>query len=217
MSTPPTEQPAPLRTPRLRFLSQNAAVVGRKVTTRHGWVGDYDYAWLCTPSIPFFRKHRVSPPFYALESEIPLLVAITCGLQHALAMLAGLITPPIIFASSLNLDPKTSAYMISASLIGCGKDRSSASHSSSNTLRPGILSLVQMSRFRIWRNYYLGTGMLTVVGTSFATLSTASAVSVISRCFTYAEVSKDLQRSVLQRHMPLNNRAGRHGYTTSLS
>ena len=74
------------------------------------------------PSVPFFRKHHVSPPFYGLESEIPLLVAKTCGLQHALAMLAGLITPPIIFASSLGLDSETSAYMISASLIGCGSD-----------------------------------------------------------------------------------------------
>lgn len=36
-----------------------------------------------------------------------------------------------------------------------------------------------MSRLRIWRNYYLGTGMLTVVGTSFATLSTANSVSII--------------------------------------
>ena len=122
MSTlPTTEQPGPLRTPRLQLLSQKATVVGRKVTTRHGWVGDYDYAWLCMPSIPFFRKRHVSPPFYGLESEIPLLVAITCGLQHALAMLAGLITPPIIIASSLSLDSETSAYMISASLIGCGK------------------------------------------------------------------------------------------------
>ena len=125
MSVPPTtEQPTPSDTFRFQLLSRTAAGVGRKVTTRHGWVGDYDYAWLCTPSIPFFRKPRISPPFYGLESEIPLLVAITCGLQHALAMLAGLITPPIIFASSLNLDPETSAYMISASLIGCGKDTS---------------------------------------------------------------------------------------------
>ena len=122
MSVPPTtEQPAPSGIPRLQFLSRKVDVVGRKVTTRHGWIGDYDYAWLCTPSIPFFRKRHVSPPFYGLESEIPLLVAITCGLQHALAMLAGLITPPIIFASSLNLDPETSAYMVSASLIGCGE------------------------------------------------------------------------------------------------
>lgn len=123
MAAPPTtEPPSPLRTPRIQLLSQKAAVVRRKVTTRHGWLGDYDYAWLCMPSIPFFRKHHVSPPFYGLDSEIPLLVAITCGLQHALAMLAGLITPPIIFASSLSLDSETSAYMISASLIGCGKN-----------------------------------------------------------------------------------------------
>ena len=72
------------------------------------------------PSIPFFRNHHAAPPFYGLESEIPLLVAIICGLQHALAMLAGLITPPIVFASSLSLDPETSAYMISASLIASG-------------------------------------------------------------------------------------------------
>lgn len=50
--------------------------------------------------------------------------------------------------------------MVSASLIGCG-----------------ILSLVQMSRIRLWGNYRLGTGLLTVVGTSFATLSTAFSVS----------------------------------------
>lgn len=41
----------------------------------------------------------------------------------------------------------------------------------------GILSLVQMSRVHLFRNYYLGTGLITVVGTSFATLSTANAVS----------------------------------------
>ncbi|KAF8338485.1 xanthine/uracil permease [Amanita rubescens] len=132
----------------------------RKITTKEGWLGDYDYAWLCTPSLPcLYRKDRRSAPFYALEQELPLLLAITCGLQHALAMLAGLITPPIIFASSLNLDNATSAYMISASLIGSG-----------------ILSLVQMSRIPLFKGYYLGTGLISVVGTSFATLSTASAI-----------------------------------------
>jgi hypothetical protein len=34
-----------------------------------------------------------------------------------------------------------------------------------------------MSRIHLFRNYYLGTGLITVVGTSFATLSTANAVS----------------------------------------
>lgn len=95
-----------------------------KVTTRHGWFGDYDYAWLCMPTVPWRRKgkqSKIAPPFYALDSDLPLILAAASGLQHALAMLAGLITPPIIFASALSLDSATSAYMISASLIGCGK------------------------------------------------------------------------------------------------
>jgi len=66
------------------------------------------------------KQDRREPPFYALDAELPLVLAISSGLQHALAMLAGLITPPIIFASALNLDAETSSYMISASLIGCG-------------------------------------------------------------------------------------------------
>ncbi|KAI0713197.1 xanthine/uracil permease [Fomitopsis betulina] len=129
-----------------------------KVTTRHGWLGDYDYAWLCMPTLPCANKTSRAP-FYSLDSELPIVVAVTAGLQHALAMLAGLITPPIIFASSLALDPETSAYMISASLIGSG-----------------ILSLVQMSRIHLFRNFYLGTGLLSVVGTSFSALSTANSV-----------------------------------------
>lgn len=35
-----------------------------------------------------------------------------------------------------------------------------------------------MSRIHLFRGYYLGTGLITVVGTSFATLSTANAVSI---------------------------------------
>lgn len=42
----------------------------------------------------------------------------------------------------------------------------------------GILSLVQMSRLRLFGGYYLGTGLISVVGTSFATLSTANAVRI---------------------------------------
>ncbi|PCH40682.1 xanthine/uracil permease [Wolfiporia cocos MD-104 SS10] len=147
-------------------IRSRAAQVYDKLTTKHGWLGDYDYAWLCAPTLPFTlpgrskeKRRRTSPPFYALDSDLPLLLAVTSGLQHALAMLAGLITPPIIFANALNLDNEMSAYMISASLIGSG-----------------ILSLVQMSHIRLFRNYYLGTGLLSVVGTSFSTLSTADAI-----------------------------------------
>lgn len=69
------------------------------------------------------KQTNRSPPFYALNDDLPLILAISSGLQHALAMLAGLITPPIIFASALSLDAETSSYMISASLIGCGASK----------------------------------------------------------------------------------------------
>ena len=127
------EEPAPVSPPAVhqpeqfsegqRGLHAKGRRFLRKVTTKEGWFGDYNYAWLCMPTLPFAiggRKRRTSPPFYPLDSDLPLLLALACGLQHALAMLAGLITPPIIFASALNLDSETSAYMISASLIGCG-------------------------------------------------------------------------------------------------
>nr|VWP00535.1 FAD-binding FR-type domain-containing protein [Ganoderma boninense] len=144
-----------------RGLGGRVEHIKRKVTTKHGWLGDYDYAWLCMPNLPWRRgkQTRTGPPFYALDSDLPVVLAAASGLQHALAMLAGLITPPIIFASALSLDAETSAYLISASLIGCG-----------------ILSLVQLSRLRLFGGYYLGTGLISVVGTSFATLSTANAI-----------------------------------------
>jgi hypothetical protein len=72
---------------------QRLAHAREKVTTRHGWFGDYDYAWLCLPAIPCMRgskrRRNTQPPFYALDQELPLILAITTGLQHSLAMLAG--------------------------------------------------------------------------------------------------------------------------------
>ena len=67
--------------------------------------------------------------------------------QHALAMLAGIVTPPLILGSAANLGPETTQYLISASLIVCG-----------------ILSSIQITRFHIWKSpYYLGTGLIRYV------------------------------------------------------
>lgn len=116
-----TEQPGPKS---FLGIGQHTTAIRKKLTTKRGWLGDYDYAWLCSPTLPFSfsgkRPTRRAPPFYSVDAELPLILAMASGLQHALAMLAGLITPPIIFASTLMLDAQTSAYMISASLIGCG-------------------------------------------------------------------------------------------------
>jgi hypothetical protein len=62
--------------------------IKHKVSTQEGWLGNYDYAWLCMPSWPFSKTSH-EPPFYALDAELPLVLAIANGLQHALAMLAG--------------------------------------------------------------------------------------------------------------------------------
>ncbi|KAL7414494.1 xanthine uracil permease [Mrakia frigida] len=147
-----------------RTLKERAQTSAKKFTTREGWLGEFDFAHLCMPQMPYHfgkgpQTPRKPPPFYALDADLPILLAIVAGFQHALAMLGGLITPPIIFANALSLDAATQSYMISASLIASG-----------------FLSMIQMSRFKLPFGYYLGTGLITVVGTSFATLSSAFAV-----------------------------------------
>jgi len=129
-----------------------------KVSTKHGWLGSYDFGWLCMPTLPYGKGgSRKLPPFYGLHEDIPLLLAIICGFQHALAMLAGLITPPIIFASALALDASTSSYLISSSLIGCGKslDRNKP-YPGIDSFLPGILSSLQMSRIPLGGRFYWG-------------------------------------------------------------
>jgi xanthine/uracil permease len=73
-------------------------------------------------------------------------------------MLAGIITPPIILGSAANLDAEITQYLVSTSLIVCG-----------------ILSSVQITRFHIMGTpYFIGTGLISVVGTSFATIPVAT-------------------------------------------
>ena len=70
-------------------------------------------------------------------------------------MIAGVVTPAIIMSGSgntgLNLSPADRTQMVSTSLI-----------------TSGLLSLIQITRFRVANTpYFLGTGLLSVVGTSF--------------------------------------------------
>lgn len=146
--------------------------------TRNGLLGDYDYAFLFIPNIPFLRKKRQSAPFFGLNDKLPVVLAIILGFQHALAMLAGIITPPIILASSANFSAATEQYLVSAALIVSG-----------------LLSAIQITRFHIYKTpwvaafsqetqgqwdadsdcrYYIGTGLISVVGVSFATITIAS-------------------------------------------
>ncbi|KAF4509759.1 hypothetical protein G6O67_003899 [Ophiocordyceps sinensis] len=108
--------------------------VARAFTTRDGLVGDYDYGFLFRPNLPFMRK-------------------------STLAMLAGVITPPIILSGGggANLEPAQQQYLVSTALIVSG-----------------LLSSLQIHRFRIPKSpYFIGTGILSVVGISFSTIPIA--------------------------------------------
>ena len=121
---------------------------------REGLIGDYDYAFLFKPNLPFMAKTRRAAPFFGLNDKMPVLLALLLGFQHALSMLAGVITPPIIIAGQggANLGGSQAQYLVSTSLIVCG-----------------ILSSIQISRFHLYKSpYYIGTGLISVVGTSFA-------------------------------------------------
>ena len=125
---------------------------------RDGLVGTYDYGFLFRPNLPFMKKERRAAPFFGLNDRMPVLLALLLGFQHALAMLAGVITPPIILANAANLSSDQQRYLVSTSLVVCG-----------------ILSSVQITRFHIWKTpYYIGTGLISVVGTSFATIPVAT-------------------------------------------
>lgn len=146
--------------PPKRSVGEKAKAFVRAFTTKDGLVGDYDYGFLFKPNLPFMRKSRRAAPFFALNDKMPLLLILLLGFQHALSMLAGIITPPIIIAGQggANLGSGTSQYLVSTSLIVSG-----------------ILSAVQISRFHIYKTpYYIGTGLISVVGTSFAIIPVAT-------------------------------------------
>jgi NCS2 family nucleobase:cation symporter-2 len=52
-----------------------------KFFTKDGWLGDYDYAFLCMPTIPCLgKKSSRQPPFFGLKTKLPVLLAIVMGM-----------------------------------------------------------------------------------------------------------------------------------------
>lgn len=146
-----------------------AAGAKRLFLTRDGLVGTYDYAFLFRPNLPFMKKSTQASPFFGLNDRMPLLLALLLGFQHALAMLAGIIAPPLIMAGGggVNFPPGLQQYLVSTSLIVSG-----------------ILSMIQITRFHIWGTpYYLGTGLINVVGISFVIIPVAQGY-VLYSCYS---------------------------------
>jgi len=85
---------------------------------------------------------------YGLDDRVPLGTALLVSLQHVAAMVVGTITPPLILSRILDLKPSDTAYLVSMSLL------SSALGALLQSTRPGPI----------------GSGLLSVTGTSFAFL-----------------------------------------------
>ncbi|KAI0844346.1 Xanthine/uracil permease [Daldinia vernicosa] len=142
-----------------KTLSSRLNGVKKTFFTKKGLVGDYDYAFLLRPNIPFMKRSRQASPFFGLNDKMPVVLALVLGLQHALAMLAGIITPPILMSGStgVNFPVDMQQYLVSTALIVSG-----------------ILSMIQITRFHIYKTpYYIGTGLISVVGISFSIIPVA--------------------------------------------
>lgn len=92
---------------------------------------------------------------YQLDGRVPLMQAVPFGLQHVLAMFVSNITPIIILANVVNIDPALSAALVQNCMIIAG-----------------IGTLIQL--YPIWR---IGSRLPIVMGISFTFLSLAIAIA----------------------------------------
>ncbi len=111
--------------------------------------------------------------------------------QSALAMVGGLVTPPLLLGgpAGANLGSETQQYLVSACLIWCG-----------------IGTALQVSRFKIGKTgYYYGTGLISVTGTSFAFTNVAlsylnQSVSFPTTTFAFYRIER--RKTILYKSLP---------------
>jgi NCS2 family nucleobase:cation symporter-2/xanthine permease XanP len=94
---------------------------------------------------------------YPLESRPPLPETIFIGLQHTLAMFVGIITPPLIIAAGLGMSAEDTSFFVSMALFASG-----------------ISTVTQVMRVGP-----IGTGLLSVQGTSFSFVGPALAAGAV--------------------------------------
>ena len=110
----------------------------------------------------FFLTHYVSSKntgiIYSLEDRPPFLKALCGGIQHVLASFVGVITPTLIIGGVLGLGSEI-PYLISMALIVSG-----------------VATFIQARRIGP-----IGSGLLSVQGTSFAFLGSVLAAGFIAK------------------------------------
>ena len=119
-----------------------------------------------TPNIwPLNKRYKdYQAPFYGLNDEVPIFLTIILGLQHALTMIGSIVSPPLAIASGgFYLTSEESQYLVSAAFI-----------------TTGIATALQVTRVHLTKTpFYIGTGLLSVVGPTFDILAIA---------FSYADM-----------------------------
>ena len=85
---------------------------------------------------------------YELEAKPPVAASFFAALQHVLASIVGIVTPPIIISNALGLEVSDASYIISMTLFVSG-----------------VATFIQARRIGP-----VGSGLLAVQGTSFAFL-----------------------------------------------
>jgi len=108
---------------------------------------------VCRPEIPCLQKVS-DPQFFGKDDKMSFFAALIMGAQHALGMTGGIVTTPSLVAGDTcrnDADPEmceSMPYLINATLLASG-----------------LLTLVQVFRFKLWclpGNYYIGTGLVSV-------------------------------------------------------
>lgn len=115
---------------------------------------------------PPWQYDRPLPPFYGKDDKLSLLIAVVMGVQHALAMVGGIISPPLLI-SMTGFKPENQAYLVSAALIVAA-----------------IASFIQVMQIKIpGTRYVIGSGLLSVMGVSFSFVPVAQQViTTLSQC-----------------------------------
>jgi len=134
-----------------------------KCWTLEGFFGfnKYSYKFLCMPQAPCFGK--VSPPlFLGKDEKLPFLLSASMGLQHMLAMCVGIATSGgMLHAGDACFDFQYDSDMCASKgfLVSCA------------WIVSGLLTLIQVFRCKIKGTpFSIGTGLVSVMGTSFTFL-----------------------------------------------
>ncbi|KAG1674137.1 hypothetical protein FOA52_015768 [Chlamydomonas sp. UWO 241] len=111
---------------------------------------------MCMPAWnPWSKKihHDANMKFFGPNEPMPVFLMLVMGLQHALAMVGGIITPPVLVGLATR-DADTKQALVSAALIVSS-----------------LCTVLQVVRIPIYgTQYYVGSGLLSVIGTSFTFL-----------------------------------------------